>query len=290
MTYTVEDISYSLKARLALESNGFDYTRTLGQNFIFDEDLLDRIALSGGAGNDINVLEIGVGAGMLTNSLLKFGSRVLAIELDKTLQPVLERLLGDRKDFTLIYADALKADIDTLTREHFGKDEYIVCANLPYYITSDFIPKILLLDNPPAMMTLMLQKEAALRLLSKQGDPLWGATPALISLCAEGEIQFDVGRDSFTPKPHVDSCVVRFVRRKLPLVSQEELKPFARFIKASFALRRKTLANCLNAAYGISKQRVTESLKSLALSGTVRGEELELETLKRLFDLLKGDI
>ena len=88
----------------------------------------------------------------------------------------------------------------------------------------------------------------------------------------------------------MDSCVVRFVRRKLPLVSREELKPFARFIKASFALRRKTLANCLNAAYGISKQRVTESLKSLDLSGTARGEELELETLKRLFDLLKGEI
>lgn len=290
MTDTVEDISYSLKARLALESNGFDYTRSLGQNFIFDEVLLDRIALCGGAGNDVNVLEIGVGAGMLTNSLLKFGSRVLAIELDKTLKPVLERLLGDRENFTLIYADALKADIDTLTREHFGQKEYCVCANLPYYITSDFIPKMLLLDNPPARMTLMLQKEAAIRLLSRQGDPLWGATPALISLCAEGEMLFDVSRDSFTPKPHVDSCVVSFERRKRPLVSADELKPFARFIKACFALRRKTLANCLSAVYGIGKQCVSDALQSLGLSPTARSEELELETLKRLFDLIKGDI
>ncbi|MBR6007589.1 MAG: ribosomal RNA small subunit methyltransferase A [Clostridia bacterium] len=286
----MEDISYSLKARLALESAGFDYTRSLGQNFIFDEALLDKIAMSGGARPGVNVLEVGIGAGMLTNSMLKLGCKVLAIELDKNLEPVLDRLFDEKDNLKIVFADALKTDIDSLTRTYFGQEEYIVCANLPYYITSDFITRTLMLDNPPSQMTLMLQKEAAQRLLSMRGEPLWGATAALISLCAEGEILFEVSRENFTPRPHVDSCVVKLIRRKEPLVSPDELKPFARFIKAAFALRRKTLVNCLNASCGVSKQQVSDALAQIGLSALTRGEELELETLKRLFDLLKGDI
>lgn len=286
----MDDISFSLKARLALENASFDYTRSLGQNFLFDEDLLNKIAKAGGAGECVNVLEVGVGAGMLTHSLLSCGSRVLAIELDKGLQPVLRRLFGHDEKLTLVFADALKADIDTLSRETFEGEEYVVCANLPYYITSDFIPKMLLLDNPPSQMTLMLQQEAAQRLLSSRGDPAWGAIPALVSLCTDGEILFDVGRECFTPSPHVDSCVVRLVRKRHPLTSRDEIKPFARFIKAAFSLRRKTLSNCLNAAYGISKMRTADILQSLGISAAARGEELELDELKRVFDLLKGDL
>lgn len=283
------DISASLRARLALEKAGFRFTHSLGQNFIFDEALLDEIARCAGADEGVNVLEIGPGAGLLTSALVSRGARVLAIELDRALAPVLEEVLGGTDRARVVFADAMRADIPALADEAFGGQEYVVAANLPYYITADFIARIIALNRPPRSVTVMVQREAAERILAKPGDEKWCALAALSSFYCTGEWLMDVGRDAFTPPPHVDSALIRLTGRDELVVNRSDERAFAGFIKSAFAMRRKTLANNLSAAYGFSKTSVEAALENLDLDKRTRGESLTLESLSQLFYALKGD-
>ena len=285
-----QDISVSLRARLALEKAGFRFAHSLGQNFIFDEELLDRIAAYAGADEGVNVLEIGPGAGLLTNALAKRGARVLSVELDKALAPVLDEVLSGNPNVRVIFADAMKADIPSLVQEAFGNQEYIIAANLPYYITADFIARVIALDEAPKSVTVMVQSEAAQRILAEPGSEKWCALAALTSFYCTGERLMDVGRDAFTPPPHVDSALIRLDRRDKLAVEDTDARSFAGFIKSAFAMRRKTLANNLSAAYGVSKSRVEAALKDLNLDGRTRGESLTLDLLSQLFYALKGDV
>lgn len=284
------DISLSLKAQLALEKAGFRFTHALGQNFIFDEELLSDIARYAGADAGTNVLEIGPGAGMLTAVMASRGANVLSIELDRTLEAVLSSVVGEVPNVHIVYADALKADLAAILKEHFGDTDYIICANLPYYITADFILKAVALEPMPRCLTFMVQKEAAARILSECGDAQWCALGAIVGFYCRGEVLMDVPRSAFTPEPHVDSALIRLTPRPERLVPYEDTDSFVRFIKAAFALRRKTLSNSLNAAYNIPKTQIALKLEELGFDPRIRGEALTLDELSRVFFALQGDL
>ena len=284
------DISLSLKAQLALQRAGFDYTRSLGQNFIFDEELLNRIADCAGIEKGVNVLEIGPGAGLLTAIMAERNANVLSIELDKTLEPVLQETVGEYGNVRIVYADALRADLSALLGESFGNQPYRVCANLPYYITTDFIQKAVMLEPMPTSVTLMLQAEAAQRILAAPGDEGWCALSAIVSFYCEGEKLLDVSREAFTPRPHVDSALIRLTARGERLVPPERSRAFAAFIKSAFVMRRKTLVNNVSSSYSIPKERAAEALQKLGIDLRMRGEALSLDELSRVFFALTGDV
>ncbi|MBQ9409690.1 MAG: ribosomal RNA small subunit methyltransferase A [Clostridia bacterium] len=284
------DISLSLKAQLALERAGFRFTHALGQNFIFDEELLTEIARCARADAGANVLEIGPGAGMLTAVMAMRGANVLSVELDRTLEAVLSSVVGELPNVSIVYADALKADLNAILKERFGDEEYIICANLPYYITADFILKAVALKPMPKRLTFMVQKEAASRILSECGDEQWCALGAIVGFYCEGEVLMDVPRSAFTPEPHVDSALIQLRPRPQRLVPHEDTEAFVRFIKAAFALRRKTLSNCLSAAYSIPKTQIALKLEELGYDPRIRGEALPLDELSRVFQALQGDL
>ena len=284
------ELSLSLQARLALEQAGFGFTHSLGQNFIFDEELLEKIASCAGADEGVNVLEIGPGAGMLTAIMARRGAKVLAIELDRTLEPVLDRLIGGFDNVRIIYADALKTDLGLLCSESFGDESFIICANLPYYITADFIMKAVTLARPAESVTLMLQKEAAQRVLATPGEEGWCALSAVVSFACEGRKLFDVPRDCFTPAPHVDSALIRLDRRSEKAVPSDRERAFVRFIKSAFSMRRKTLVNNLSSAYDLSKALVAQRIEGAGFDPRVRGEALSITELSRVFTALTGDV
>ena len=182
------EIPLSLRAQLALERSGFRFTHSLGQNFIFDEALLQQIARYAGADEGVNVLEIGPGAGMLTAVMAARGANVLAVELDRSLEAVLNSVLEEAANVHIVYADALKADLNKLIQEQFQGEDYILCANLPYYITAEFIQKAVRLLPPAKRMTIMVQKEAAERILARCGGEGWCALSAIVGFYCDGEV------------------------------------------------------------------------------------------------------
>ena len=284
------EISLSMRAQLALEKAGFRFAHSLGQNFIFDESLLTEIACLAGADAGVNVLEIGPGAGMLTAVMAERGANVLAVELDRALEGVLNSVIGMKPNVSIVFADALRADLNALINEHFRGESYIICANLPYYITADFIQKAVELNPPAKSMTFMVQKEAAIRILAHCGEEHWCALSAIVGFYCEGEKILDVPRSYFTPQPHVDSALIRLTHRAKRLVPEDQTGAFVRFIKSAFALRRKTLVNSLNAACDIPRQAVSEKLETLGFDPRIRGEALQLNELSRIFTALQGDI
>ena len=280
-------ISVSLLAQAALDRMGFKFTRSLGQNFLFDDSILESIASYAGANEKVNVLEIGPGAGVLTATMAEKGANVLSIELDRALEPVLQSTVGNYPNVHIIYADAMRIDLDALVAEYFHGEDYIIAANLPYYITADFITKAVTLPRPPKTITLMVQKEAADRLLAACGQENWCALAAVIEFYCTGERLMEVGRERFTPPPHVDSALIRLTLRKQRIVPEEDTRPFEAFIKSAFAMRRKTLANNLTHT-GYGKEEVGTALVSCGLDPRVRGEALTLTQLKSVFYALKG--
>ena len=282
-----DDISLSLKAQFALQKAGFDYTRSLGQNFLFDEELLEKIAALGGADEGVNVLEIGPGAGLLTAVMAKRKANVLAVEVDRSLESVLGSVLSDMRNVKIVFADALKTDLGALVRETFASDDYVICANLPYYITADFLIKAVTAEPLARSITLMLQKEAAQRVLSKPGEEGWCALSALVSFYCEGETLLDVPRSAFTPVPHVDSALIRLTPKCERVVPDALSRRFTGFIKSAFAMRRKTLQNNISSSYNIPKERIAQALTSAGKDPKTRGEALTLEELGRVFLTLK---
>ena len=279
-------ISPSLLAQAALDRMGFKFTRSLGQNFLLDDSILESIAAYAGADEKVNVLEIGPGAGVLTATMAEKGANVLSVELDRTLEPVLQSTVGGYKNVHIVYADAMRTDLNALVTEQFHGEDYIIAANLPYYITADFITKAITLPHPPETITLMVQKEAADRLLAACGQENWCALAAAIEFYCTGERLMDVGREHFTPPPHVDSTLIRLTYRKERIVPAEDTQEFERFIKAAFAMRRKTLVNNLIHT-GCGKDEVENALASCGLDTRVRGEALTLTQLKTVFYALK---
>ena len=271
-----------------LESGGFTFKKSLGQNFLIDPSVCPAMA-DAACGEDTGVIEIGPGAGVLTAELAKRAKRVVSIELDERLRQVLAKTLADFDNVKLIFADVMKTDLSAVIKENFSDcGRVTVCANLPYYITSPVIMSLLESRLPVERITVMVQKEAAQRLCAEVGSRDAGAVTAAVKYYAESEILFEVPKTSFMPPPKVDSAVIQLKILEKPPVETKDEEFFFKFVKACFAQRRKTLVNTVSSTLGIDKETLRGALADIGLEPTVRGEALTLPQLAELADRLAG--
>lgn len=270
-----------------LSRHGFTFSKALGQNFIINPSVCPRIAEEGGAGEGVGVLEVGAGIGVLTAELAKRASKVVCVELDTRLLPVLDETLGEFDNVKIINGDILKVDLHRILEDEFGNMPVVVCANLPYYITSPVIMRLLESRLRIDSVTVMVQKEAAVRLCADVGSRDSGAVTVAVNYYAEAQKLFDVSRGSFMPSPNVDSTVIRLDILKNPPIEISDEKFFFSMVKAAFSQRRKTASNGISAGMGISKPTVIEAIEAADLSPTVRAEALTMEQLGRLCEELK---
>ncbi len=262
-----------------LQSEGFNTKKSLGQNFLVDPEVCPRMAELA-CDKNTGALEIGPGAGVLTRELCDAAKKVVSVELDERLRPVLKRTLADKDNVEVIFGDAMKLDLVALIREKFADCERVaVCANLPYYITSPIIMMLLESRLPIDNITVMVPQEAAERLCAEVGSRDAGAVTVAVNYYAQGEILFEVDRSSFMPPPNVDSAVIKLTLREKPEIELSDEKAFFRFVKACFAQRRKTLVNTVSASMGINKDLLREALGSIDLPETARAESLTMKQL-----------
>ncbi len=283
----MENIASAKAVKELCERYGFAFSKSLGQNFLINPSVCPRIAELGGA-EGANVLEIGPGFGVLTRELARRARRVLAIEIDQAVLPVLDETLAGLDNVRVLHGDALKLDLAQLLREEFGDAPAVVCANLPYYVTSPMIMSLLEQRLPIEAVTVMVQKEAALRLCAQMGTRACGAVTAAVRYYSEPRILFQVSRGSFLPPPKVDSCVIRLDLRKEPGPQAADEAFLFRLIRAAFSQRRKTLANPVSAGLSLPKETVLAALSDLGLSSSARAEELTLAQFAALSDRLGG--
>ncbi len=264
---------------------GFTFSKGLGQNFLINPSVCPQMAAESGC-EDIGVIEIGLGVGVLTTELCKRAKKVVGIEIDERLKPVLDTTLKEFDNVKVIYGDAMKLDLHKIIAEEFGDEKVVICANLPYYITSPIIMKLLESELPIEAITVMVQKEAAQRLCAKVGTRDCGAVTAAVSFYAKAEKLFDVSRGSFLPSPNVDSSVIRLDLTKREAVEVRNKKAMFKIIRAGFNQRRKTLTNSLSSGLSLDKQTIADALQSCGLKPTARAEELTLAHFAALSDFL----
>ena len=280
----LSDIGY---IKSLLQKHGFQFSKALGQNFIVDGSVCPKMAeLALGVDKDFGVIEIGPGIGVLTRELSRCAKKVVAIELDPRLIPILKETLADCDNTEVIHGDAMKLDLKALIKEKFEGMRVAVCANLPYYITSPIIMGLLEAKLPLDNITVMVQKEAAERLCAAPGDRECGAVSAAVSFYSKPEILFGVNRECFLPAPKVDSAVIMLKILENPPISPKSEAFFFKCVKAAFAQRRKTVANSVSATLHIDKSKVTEILKACGISPLSRAEALTLSELSALSDAL----
>lgn len=274
--------SPGLRARIALDKHGFRTSHSLGQNFLLDDSLLTSLLDAAGVGEDDRVLEIGPGAGVMTALLAQRVNGVLAVEIDEKLRPVLEDVLAPHENVKVEFCDFMKADVDALTRCAFGDAPYRVVANLPYYITADILLKLVACEHLPSDIAIMVQKEAAERLMSNPGSKNWCALAATIRYFGDCEVLEEVPPQCFNPPPHVDSCFVQIHMHEKRLLEGEEERKLLKLIKWCFHMRRKTLVNNLKACAGMKQADAVAALEAVGLNAQVRGEALTLEEMVML--------
>lgn len=276
-------LGYELNARMALEKHGFRFSHKLGQNFILDEALIGRIVDAAGVGAGDAVLEIGPGAGTMTAEMAMRGAQVLALELDGALEPVLQEVLSGYPGARVEFVDALKADLPALCTQHLGRPFQVV-ANLPYYITADVVLKLLRSELMLTRITIMVQKEAAERMMAHPGEKAYCALAATVQYYGVPSVLMELPPDVFTPRPHVDSRLLRIeLFRERPVRPREE-RHFLKTIECCFAMRRKTLVNNLCAGFGLSREQALQVIAAAGLDERVRGEALDLEAVARVSD------
>lgn len=264
-----------------LARHNFTFSKTLGQNFLVNPSVCPRIAEQGGAAPGAGVLEIGTGIGVLTAELAKRADKVVAVELDRRLFPVLEETLAGFDNVKIINGDILKIDLHKLLREEFPGKDVVVCANLPYYITSPILMRLLEERLPVKAITVMVQKEAAVRLCAKPGTRDVGAVTIAVRYYSDPRLLFSVSRGSFLPAPNVDSAVIRLdVREPAPLSCDEAV--FFKVMRACFAQRRKTVVNSVSATLRLPKSEVSQALEMCGIKQTARAEELKMEEFASL--------
>ncbi len=265
-----------------LSDNGFSFSKSLGQNFIINPGVCPEMAEMCGADKSSGVLEIGPGIGVLTQELCLRVEKVVAVELDKRLIHVLQYTLGEFKNLTVLNADALKINLNELTETYFEDMDVYVCANLPYYITSPLIMKMLESRLKVKSLTVMVQKEWADRILAPVGSRSAGAVTAAVNYYSVPEKLFGVSKSSFLPAPKVDSTVIKLTLRQAPPVSVGDEKLFFDIIKSAFGQRRKTAVNSLSSGLGLSKQIIAEALCACGFEPTVRAETMTMEDFASL--------
>ena len=264
-----------------LARHGFHFAKALGQNFLIRGDVAEDIAAAGcvpGCG----VLEVGPGIGALTVQLARRAEKVVSVELDKRLPPVLAETMADYDNFTLIEGDVMALDLAAVTAEKFPGLPAVLCANLPYNVTSPILEK--LVESPCfTAFTVMIQREVARRLCAPQGSSEGGSFSLFLQYYMKPELLFDVPPEKFLPAPKVTSAVIRCVRRERPAVNVADEGFFFKVMRGGFLLRRKTLANSLSAALpGIPKESIQQAIADMGLPAAVRGEQLTLEDFAAL--------
>ncbi len=273
-----------------LSRHNFNFSKGLGQNFLVNPSVCPRIAENGNARNGFGVIEVGTGIGTLTSELAKHADKVVAVEIDSRLLPVLDETLSEYKNIKVINDDILNVDINKLIEDEFNGMDVAVCANLPYYITSPVIMYFLENNTPIKSITVMVQKEAAQRLCAKVGTRQAGAITVAVNYYGSSEMLFNVSRGSFIPSPNVDSAVIRInVEKKYDLTAEKE-KFFFSFVKGAFSQRRKTIANSVSSMLGIEKEKIYETLRENGLSENTRIEQLDMETMIDFSMKLKNKI
>ena len=270
-----------------LTSHGFTFSKALGQNFLVDPDVCPEMAKRLGADKDTGVIEIGPGIGVLTKELCRVAGKVVAIELDKRLFPVLGETLGEFENLEIVEGDVMELDLAALIAEKFsGMKSVKVCANLPYYITSPVIMKLLESKLPVEEIVVMVQKEAAERFCAEIGSRESGAVTVAVNYYAEAEMLFEVTKDCFYPSPKIDSAVMRLTLRDKPPVEVKDETRFFSVVKAAFAQRRKTALNSLSSALGLPKDKVLSALAEIGANEKIRAESFSLEQLAKLSEIL----
>lgn len=284
MKYNLSDLN---TVRAVLSRYGFSFSKALGQNFLIDSTVCPRMAEAAVRSPEDGVLEIGPGIGVLTAQLGLRAKKVVAVELDKRLLPVLSETLGEFDNIEVINGDVLKLDLAKLLQEKFADCKRVsVCANLPYYITSPVIMRLLEERLPLSQIVVMVQKEAAERLCADVGTREAGAVTVAVQYYAEAEQLFSVGRNCFVPSPNVDSAVMRLSVREQPEFLVKDEKFFFKMVKAAFAQRRKTAQNGISAGLGFPKEQVAEALENIGLPKDIRAEKMTMADLSSLADRL----
>lgn len=270
------------KIRDVLKKHGFTFKKSLGQNFLTDENLLDSIAEAAGIGKSDTVVEIGCGAGTLTRALSKLAGRVYAYEIDRDLRPVLAETLAGCENTEVIFRDFSKENLGELYRE-IG--EYTVVANLPYYVTTPIVTRLLEEGAGVRGVCVMVQQEVAERFAAKEDTPEYGAITAAIALRGTAKIVKKVGRNMFYPAPNVDSAVVKidFTENALPVKDKDM---YRKTVRCAFLNRRKTLENNLMKSFSLSRETAAEILNRAGVEEKARGETLSPKRLAALSDIL----
>lgn len=278
-TFRLSDPS-AIKALLA--RHGFTFSKSLGQNFLINPSVCPRMAEECGAAPGVGVLEVGPGIGVLTVELAKRAEKVVSVELDKRLLPVLEETLAPYDNVKVINDDILKVDLKKLLREEFPNMQVVVCANLPYYITSPVIMRLLEERLPIAGLTVMVQKEAAQRLCAQPGKRECGAVSVAVQYYAEPRVLFQVSRGSFLPPPNVDSSVIRLDVRPEAAIDIPNEKKFFALVKAAFGQRRKTILNAVAAGLSVPKERIAAACDAAGIAQNARAEQMTMEQFAAL--------
>ncbi len=271
-----------------LKKYGFRFQKRYGQNFLIDSHILEKIIEAAEITKEDMVLEIGPGIGTMTQYLAEHAREVIAVEIDKTLIPILEDTLSAYDNVTVINEDILKVDIEALAREKNGNRPIKVVANLPYYITTPIIMGLFESHTPLASITIMVQKEVADRMQAGPGTKDYGALSLAVQYYAKPELMMNVSPSCFIPKPNVGSAVIRLTRYEQNPVQVKDEDFLFLLIRAAFGQRRKTLVNSLtNASFlSLSKEEILHALSEMGVSETVRGEALTLEAFAKLSNLL----
>lgn len=279
------DVCNLQQIKALLAKYGFHFSKSKGQNFLTQRWVPERIAAESGVDARCGVLEIGPGFGPLTQELCLRAGKVVALEVDTTLAPVLAETVGGFEHLEILYLDALKANLPALVAEKFAGLRPLACANLPYYITSPILTK-LLESRCFEAVTVMVQKEVAQRICARAGTADYSAFSILCQYYAAPELLFDVPPSCFIPQPKVTSAVVRLQTHEPPAEIEDEAM-FFRTVRAAFAMRRKTLLNGLSAAFGtLSRAELAQLLTDCSIDPTVRGETLDIPTFARLSNAL----
>ena len=284
----MEKLSNPQRTIEVIKKYEFCFQKKFGQNFLIDGHVLDKIIAGAGVTKDDMVLEIGPGIGTMTQYLAEAAGKVVAVEIDRNLLPILQETLADYDNVKVIHADVLSLDLEKLVQEENGGRPIKVVANLPYYITTPIIMALFEQHVPLANVTVMVQKEVAARMKSGPGSKDYGALSLAVQYYAEPYIVANVPCNCFMPRPNVDSAVIRLTRYEEPPVQVKDEKMLFKIIRASFNQRRKTLQNGLNnsSELNFTMDQVAAAIAEAGFSPSVRGEALTLEQFARLTDIL----
>lgn len=267
-----------------IEKHGFRFSKSLGQNFLIDGNVIDKIIDGSNIGIDDGIIEVGPGIGTLTQKLCESAGKVVAIELDNNLLPILQETLGDYDNVEIVHGDVLKVDLRKIIRERLEGRKVKVVANLPYYITTPIIMKFLEESLDIDKIVVMVQKEVAFRMKATPGNKDYGALSIAVQYYSQPEIIVDVPKNVFMPRPNVDSAVIMLNVYKDPIIKVKDQRLFFNVVKAAFGKRRKTLLNALIGSIELEKEEIILALERSEIDPIRRGETLDIVEFARLSD------